>query len=56
MTRLPEDFYDDNLVMRNIAALLGIGVHRLKFVGGSLSRRRLVAPRDTVAPLRLIGA
>ena len=41
-----EDFFDRGFLMRNLAALFGIGTHRLKIVGGDLgdgrdSRRRL---------------
>ena len=37
-----EDFYDPNYLMRNIAALFGIGQHRVRIAGGSVaaSRRR----------------
>ena len=40
VTVTSEDFYDENFLMRNIAALFGIGTHRLKIAGGPLNRRR----------------
>ena len=40
VTVATEDFYDATFLMRNIAALFGIGTHRLKIVGGPLGEGR----------------